>query len=153
MLWFFWSLPILLQRWCSTCLMCVRTHTDTEGKQRKASVRNILKYSKKIQYLMNTLYMVNIHLWSGWPMVIVYQLLNFYMHRYIFAEITPWKFSLTLFSPNNSPFLIAQISMISSFIVSFLQESLIAFWKKNIPVFILIFRTVLIMYNLFFIES
>ena len=33
----------------------VSTHTDTEGKQRKARVRNTLK-SKKTQYLMNTLY-------------------------------------------------------------------------------------------------
>ena len=31
--------------------------TDTEGKQRKARVQNILKSSKKTQYLMNTLYM------------------------------------------------------------------------------------------------
>ena len=35
--------------------MC--THTDTEGKQRKPRVRNILKKSEKIHYLMNTLYM------------------------------------------------------------------------------------------------
>ena len=34
----------------------VRTHTDTEGKQRKARVRNILKSLQKTQYLMNTLY-------------------------------------------------------------------------------------------------
>ena len=34
----------------------VCTHTDTEGKQRKARVRNILKSSEKTQYLMNTLY-------------------------------------------------------------------------------------------------
>ena len=33
----------------------VCTHTDTEGKQRRARVRNILKYWKKTQYLMNTL--------------------------------------------------------------------------------------------------
>ena len=33
----------------------VYTHTDTEGKQRKARVRNISKYSKRTQYLMNTL--------------------------------------------------------------------------------------------------
>ena len=32
------------------------THTDTEGKQGKARVRNILKSSEKTQYLMNTLY-------------------------------------------------------------------------------------------------
>ena len=34
--------------------MC--THTDTEGKQRKARVRNIFEKSEKTQYLMNTLY-------------------------------------------------------------------------------------------------
>ena len=33
----------------------VCTLTDTEGKQRKARVLNILKSSKKTQYLMNTL--------------------------------------------------------------------------------------------------
>ena len=32
------------------------THTDTKGKQIKASVRNILKSLEKAQYLMNTLY-------------------------------------------------------------------------------------------------
>ena len=55
MLWFFWTLPVLPQCWCSTCLECV--HTDTEGKQRKARIRNILKSSEKTQYLMNTLYL------------------------------------------------------------------------------------------------
>ena len=30
-------------------------HTVTEGEQRKARVRNILKSSEKTQYLMNTL--------------------------------------------------------------------------------------------------
>ena len=39
-------------------LPCVCTNTDVVGKQRKARVRNILKYSKKTQYLMNTLYQV-----------------------------------------------------------------------------------------------
>ena len=33
----------------------VCTHTDTEGKQREARVRNISKLSIKPQYLMNTL--------------------------------------------------------------------------------------------------
>ena len=41
--WFFWTLPVLLQRWCSTCLVCV--HTDNKGKQRKARVQNILSAS------------------------------------------------------------------------------------------------------------
>ena len=38
MLWFFWILQVLLQRWCSTCLVCVHTLT-----RRKARVWNILK--------------------------------------------------------------------------------------------------------------
>ena len=38
----------------------VCTHTDTEGKQRKAKVRNIFKKSEKTQYLMNTLYIIYI---------------------------------------------------------------------------------------------
>ena len=35
------------------------THTDTEGKQRKARVRNNFKNSEKTQYLMNTVYLTN----------------------------------------------------------------------------------------------
>ena len=42
-------------------LPCVCTHTNTEGEQRKARVRNILQSSEKTRYLMNTLY----HNW-GW---------------------------------------------------------------------------------------
>ena len=38
-------------------LPVVCTHTDTEGKQIKERVRNILKSSEKTQYLMNTLYL------------------------------------------------------------------------------------------------
>ena len=39
-------------------LPCMCTHTDTEGKPRKARVRNILESSEKTQYLMNTLYSI-----------------------------------------------------------------------------------------------
>ena len=45
MLWFFWTLPVLLQRWFSTCV-CVHPLTP-RGKQRKARVRNISKYLEK----------------------------------------------------------------------------------------------------------
>ena len=45
-LWFFWTLSVLLQRWCSTWLVCVHTLTPKK-KQRKARGRNILKSSKK----------------------------------------------------------------------------------------------------------
>ena len=41
-------------------LPCVCTHTDIEGEQRTARVRNILKSSEKAQYLMNTLYYMRI---------------------------------------------------------------------------------------------
>ena len=53
MLWFFWTLPILLQRWFSTCLVCVHTLTPRENR-----VRNIFKNSEKTQYLMNILYIL-----------------------------------------------------------------------------------------------
>ena len=56
---FFWTLPVLLHRWCSTCLVCVHTHWQ-RGKTEKSRVRNILKSSKKTQYLMNTLYVNSI---------------------------------------------------------------------------------------------
>ena len=36
-LWFFWTLPVLLQRWFSTCLVCVHWHW---GKTEKGQVRN-----------------------------------------------------------------------------------------------------------------
>ena len=47
----------------------VRTHTDTERKQRKARVRNIIKSSKNTQYLINKLYLVIID-----PVFILYTL-------------------------------------------------------------------------------
>ena len=42
MLWFFWTLPVLLQRWFSTCLVCVHILTPRENR-----VRNILNNSDK----------------------------------------------------------------------------------------------------------
>ena len=40
-MWFFWTLPVLLQRWCSTCPVCVHTLTPRENR-----VRNILNNSE-----------------------------------------------------------------------------------------------------------
>ena len=40
--WFFWTLPVLLQRWFSTCLVCVDTLTPRENR-----VRNIFLKSEK----------------------------------------------------------------------------------------------------------
>ena len=48
------SAAVLVFYLSGACVVC--THTDTEGKQRKARVRNILKSSGKTQYLLNTLY-------------------------------------------------------------------------------------------------
>ena len=50
-LWFFWTLSVLLQRWFSTCLVCVHTLTPREYR-----VRNIFKNWEKTRYFMNTLY-------------------------------------------------------------------------------------------------
>ena len=33
--WIFWTLSVLLQRWCSTCLVCVHTLTSRENRVRK----------------------------------------------------------------------------------------------------------------------
>ena len=33
--WIFWTLSVLLQRWCSTCLACVHTLTSRENRVRK----------------------------------------------------------------------------------------------------------------------
>ena len=52
-LWFFWTLPVVLQRWCSTCLVCVHKLRPRENR-----VQNILNNSEKTQYLMNTLYIL-----------------------------------------------------------------------------------------------
>ena len=32
-MWFFWTLPVLLQRWFSTCLMCVHTLIPRESEK------------------------------------------------------------------------------------------------------------------------
>ena len=35
-LWSFWTLPVLLQRWFSTCLVCVHTLTPRENRERQS---------------------------------------------------------------------------------------------------------------------
>ena len=49
----------------SADLHCVCTHTDIEGKKRKATLRNILKSSEKTQYLINTLYILETYVRQG----------------------------------------------------------------------------------------
>ena len=54
MLWFFWTLQVLLQRWCSTC-HCVHTLTPRGNPERPES-GIYLKIFEKTQNLMNNLY-------------------------------------------------------------------------------------------------
>ena len=53
--WFFWTLPVLLQRWCSTC-HCVHSLTPRGNRERPES-GIYLKVFEKTQYSMNTLYL------------------------------------------------------------------------------------------------
>ena len=64
-LWFFWTLPVLLERWCSTCPVCVHTLTPRENRERQES-RIFLNLRKKTQYLMNTLYIFEIWNVENW---------------------------------------------------------------------------------------
>ena len=58
-LWIFWTLPVLLQRWCSTCLVCV--HTLTLGKTEKGQSpeyfkifgKNTIFNEHSVQYIHN----------------------------------------------------------------------------------------------------
>ena len=53
-LWFFWTLSVLLQRWFSTCLVCVHKLSSRENRERPES-GIFLKIRKKTPYVMNTL--------------------------------------------------------------------------------------------------
>ena len=58
MLWFFLTLPVLLQRRCLTC-HCVHSLTPRANRARPES-RIHLKIFKKTQYLINTLYLIEV---------------------------------------------------------------------------------------------
>ena len=45
MLWFFWTLPVLLQRWFSTCLVCVHTLTPRENREKPEFFLKFGKYT------------------------------------------------------------------------------------------------------------
>ena len=91
--WFFWTLPVLLQRWFSICLVCV--HTDAKGKQRKARVGNIFKNFRKntifnehpvdkFEYLSFKGDLVNCHFWHvGEPFLLMF-------HNVLFTK-TEWN--------------------------------------------------------------
>ena len=102
MLCFFWTLPVLLQRWFSTCLVCVHTLTPRENR-----VRNILKIRKKNTIINEHPVEDTIHsIFIGekqplWSTVAVRHLL--FVKRFIFLFFyyprakTPW----TWLSPRN----------------------------------------------------
>ena len=54
-LWFFWTLPVLLQRWCSIWLV-VYIHWHQEKTEKNQSPEYSKIFFEKAQYLMNTLY-------------------------------------------------------------------------------------------------
>ena len=54
MLWFFLTLPVLLQCWCLTC-QCIRTLTP-RGNRKRPESGIYFKIFEKTQYLMNNLY-------------------------------------------------------------------------------------------------
>ena len=64
MLWFLWTLQVLLQRWCLTCY-CVHTLTTRGNRERPESgIYN--EIFEKTQYLMNTLYLPGEHVVDIW---------------------------------------------------------------------------------------
>ena len=101
---FFWTLPVLLQRWCSTCLMCVHTLTQRENRERPES--GIFQYFKKKKTVFNEhiLYLWYICIWN-------YHVFNLYwragndleIENYIFTSLNtqnwfkrhrrPWHFN------------------------------------------------------------
>ena len=46
MLWFFLTLPVLLQRWCSTCLVCVYTYWHKRKTERGQCPENFKIFGK-----------------------------------------------------------------------------------------------------------
>ena len=61
---FFWSLSVLLQRWCSTCLVC-GTHTDTEGKQKGKSPEYFKIFQKNTIFNEHPVVQKLIKLWCN----------------------------------------------------------------------------------------
>ena len=53
MLEFFWTLSVLLERWCSTCLVCVHTLTPRENRERQEF--GIYYNLPKKQYLISNI--------------------------------------------------------------------------------------------------
>ena len=63
-LWFFWTLPVLLHHWCSTCHLAVQawspvyTHWHQGKTEKGQSPDYFFKIFEKAQYFMNTLYVL-----------------------------------------------------------------------------------------------
>ena len=80
MLWFFWTLPVLLQCWCFSLLVCVQTLTPRENRERPES-GIFLNLRKKTQYLMNTLYVLLI----ACPLISASSYKNILLKRYFWT--------------------------------------------------------------------
>ena len=61
MLWFFWTLPVLLQCWCLTAIVYTHWH---RGKTERTESGIYLKIFEITQYLLNTLYQRSTSLWN-----------------------------------------------------------------------------------------
>ena len=69
-LWFFWTLPVLLQRcWYSTCLVCVHTLTPKENRERQKSGifknlrKNTILNEQPVEPLTTKLPIVGLNFW------------------------------------------------------------------------------------------
>ena len=94
-LWFFWTLPVLLQRWCSSCLVCVHTLTLRANRERPES-GIFWNLRKKTQYLMNTLYQkcVLFLTYSLFCLLCIIEVLIHVQHTHTLSEMRQINFYL-----------------------------------------------------------
>ena len=78
MLWFFWTLRVLLHRWSSTCLVCVHTLTPKENNVRnfsKKSEKNIIFNEHSVYYLPLQVWLTRTKSWITASFVYLFLLL------------------------------------------------------------------------------
>ena len=105
----------------------VCTHTETQGKQRKTRVRNILKSLEKTQYLMNTMYY-----WSCVHNILPFICLCVEFH---YSSIIPFLNSsiLPLFHSSILQFFHSKIlQFFNYFILPFFHSSIVPFFRSSI---------------------
>ena len=84
-LWFFWALPVLLQRWCSTCLVCVHTLTPRENRVRNISINSEKNTIFKEQHPVYKILYRSINLFRQFPLVFRY-CLSYSLQEWILDE-------------------------------------------------------------------